>query len=264
MGQKFKLIIPGELNVSAKNTWVGLLMLFWLGTAFSQEAVLRLRCEGESEGANVYINGHLKGQCPTDLGLPEGNIRLQVVKNLDKGRFRTFEKEFFVASGSVKRFEVVLGPVQLTEEGRKIEAARIEAEKFAAAQEAQRQAAAREAARIQAEKDAPRLAAEKARAEKEAAAQREAARRAEPGMVKKYMDALSSKGENAGPLTATLFTTYAPVFLPTSTTSDLIDGKNIAMTDPAVFGNRDSMIAQSMQLQLHRQKSAASTELAQR
>jgi len=60
------------------------------------------------------------------------------------------------------------------------------------------------------------------------------ARRAEPGAVKKQLAYMSSKGD-ANPSTATLATLYSPLFLPTSTTTDLIDGKSIAMTDPAVF-----------------------------
>lgn len=252
-----------ERNVNFKKVVIGLSMLFSLGTAFSQEAILRVRCDGDSEGADLYINGQIKGQCPTDLALAPGQIKLKVQKNLDKGRFRTFERDFLLSSGAVKRFDVELGPVQLNAEGQRLERERIEAERLAAQKKAEREAAAREEARLQAERDAPRLAAEKKAADARAAAEAEAARRAAPGAVKNYMGQMSSKGD-ANPSTATLATIYAPLFLPTSTTTDLIDGKNIAMTDPAVFGNPNSMMAKSVQLQQQRQRDASQIEVAQR
>jgi hypothetical protein len=253
-----------EQDVNLKKLVVGLSMLFSLGTAFSQEAMLRVRCEADSEGADIYINGQIKGQCPTDLSLPAGQIKLKVQKNLDKGRYRTFERDFLLSSGALKRFDVELGAIQLNAEGQRLERERLEAERVAAQKKAEREAAAREEARLQAERDAPRLAAEKKAAEARAAAEAEAARRAAPGMVKKYMAGISSKDDKINPTTATLFTTYAPLFLPTSTTTDLVDGKNLAMTDPAVFGNPRSMMAKAVQQQQERQRDVARIEVAQR
>jgi hypothetical protein len=258
--------------MNSKKALLSVLALFWLGTAYSQEAVVRLRCEGESDGANVYINGHLKGQCPADIGLPEGNIRLQVVKNLDKGRYRTFEKEFFVSSGSVKKFEVTLGEIQFTEEGRRLETARIEAARIAAQKEAERLAAEREAARIQAVRDAPRIAAEKEaariRAEKEAVAQREAERRAKRSATTAYMDVLSSKELGNKDFTIgfqVFLTIVSPLSLPAMSLSDISHGKEVfTMNDPAAFGNPDSMMAKATQLQVERQKVIAHYEVVQR
>jgi hypothetical protein len=256
-----------RFNTRLRNVTIGSFMLCWGASALSQDAMVRLRCEGDSLGADVFINDKLKGPCPSDLVLAEGTIKLRVMKNLKEGRYRAFEKDFFLAAGAVQRINVVLGGVQLTAEGRKLEQVRIEAETVAAEKEKARQAVLREEARIQAEKDAPRTAAEKLRAENEAAIAREAARRAEPGAVKKYFLLMSTKGPDANPISATLLTVYAPLFLPISTVSDLVDGKNIAMADPSVFGNPDSMIAKSMRLQIERHQqpeTPAATLLAKR
>ena len=194
------------------------------GTAvLADDAYLRLRCDGDSEGADVHINGKLKGQCPIDIAVPEGQINLQVRKDIGKGQYRLYQKTLFLSAGAMKRETVVLSPeILLTPEGRKIELARQAEAK-----------AAEEAARLQAERDAPRLAAEKAAAQ---LAAQEAARRAEPGMVHEYMQMMSSEHpqsrDSMAPTTALLATLYAPLMLPVSTTSDLADGKSIATTEP--------------------------------
>lgn len=249
--------------MNLKKVVVGLSMLVFVGTAFGQEALLRVRCEGDSEGADIYINGQIKGQCPTDLSLPPGQIKLKVQKNLDKGRYRTFERDFLLSSGALKRFDVELGGIQLNAEGQRLENERLAAERMAAHKKVEKEAAAREEARLQAERDAPRIAAEKKAAEALAAVEAEAARRAAPGAVKQYMGNMSSKGD-ANPTTATMATLYAPLFLPMSTTPDVVDGKNIAITDPAVFGNPNSMMAKSVQLQQERQHDASRIAMAQR
>lgn len=217
-----------------------------LGTAYADDAYLRLRCEGESEGADVRINGKLKGQCPIDIAVPEGEVNLQVSKDLGRGQYRLYQKNLFLSAGAMKRETVVLGTeILFTAEGRKQEAARLAVAKAAADKAAAEKAAAAEAARLQAEKDAPRLAAE-------AEAARQAAIKAEPGQVKRYVQAMSSDDPAVPPLTATLFTTYAPLFLPTSTSTDAADGKSITATDPAAFANPDSMVAQAMQARRER------------
>lgn len=231
-----------------KQAALAALVMGMASLAVADDAYLRLRCEGDSEGADVRINGKLKGQCPIDLAVPEGEIKLSVTKNLAKGQYRQFEKSLFLSGGAMKRETVELGPeILFTAEGRKLEDQRLAALKAAADAEAARQAAAKEAARIQAEKDAPRLAAE-------AEAARQAAIRAQPGQVKRYLNMMSSQlpedtqNTSSAPVTATLATLYAPLSLPLSTTTDVQDGKAIVTTDPAAFANPDSMVAQAMRL----------------
>ncbi|MGH8492827.1 MAG: hypothetical protein ACRERR_06930 [Moraxellaceae bacterium] len=224
-----------------------------MGTAFAGDAYLRLRCEGDSEGADIRINGILKGQCPIDIAVPEGEIALSASRDIAKGQYRLYEKKFFLSAGATKRETVVLGEeIFFTPEGRKRENARLAAAQAAADAEAARQAAAQEAARLQAEADAPRLAAE-------AEAARLAAIKAQPGAVKRYMAMMSSEVDlppdrmSSAPFTATSATVYAPLSLPISSTIDVADGKAIVMTDPAAFANPDSMVAQAGAVSLERE-----------
>lgn len=221
------------------------------------DAYLRLRCDGTSEGAEVRINGQLKGQCPISIAVPEGNIRLSVRKDLGRGQYQLYEKDLFLAAGAMKRENVVLDDkILFTPEGRKLENERLAAEAAAAKAAAERLAAEREAARLQAERDAPRIAAEK-----EAA--RIAAIKAQPGLTKMWLQAMSTNcpdgvggGCPGGPSFALTVTTGAPVALPISTLSDVAEGKSLVdATDPAVFANPDAMIARATKARHDREAS---------
>lgn len=223
-------------------------VLFGTSEVMAADAYLRVRCEGNSEGAEVRINGQMKGHCPLDVAVPEGQVRLSVHKDLGRGQFQTYEKEFFLSAGAMKRENVTLGNIQFTPEGRKLEDERLAAE-------AVRMAAEKEAARLQAERDAQRIAAEK-----EAA--RIAAIKAQPGMTKEWLGAMSSHCPNAGrggecpggSSFGLVATTGAPVGLPLSTTTDLADGKPLVdATDPAVFANPDAMLARATKARIERE-----------
>jgi hypothetical protein len=43
------------------------------------ESALRLACDGDARGAKVYINGQLKGDCPSDFFIEAGKIDLKGV-----------------------------------------------------------------------------------------------------------------------------------------------------------------------------------------
>lgn len=208
--------------------------------AVAADAYLRLRCDGPSEGAEVRINNQLKGQCPIDLAVPEGKIQLSVRKELGRGQFQLYEKELFLSANAMKRENVIFGEIQFTAEGRKLEDERLAAAAAAAKVEAERQAAEKEAAQI-------------------------AAIKAQPGMTKTWLAAMSSRCPQAGrggrcpgssilPLIAT---TGAPMALPLSSTTDLAEGKSLAdASDPAVFANPDAMIARATRARLEREASA--------
>lgn len=252
-----------------RNLLVGLLALSWFSAALGQDAYLRLRCEGDADNADVFINGKLKGQCPIDLSIAEGPIQLKVVKNIDQGHYRLFTSELFLSGGAMKRLDVELdAEILFTELGREQEKQRLAALQVAAEAKAARFAAAEEAARVQAVKDAPRIAAQKQAADAQAAQQaliaQQAAQQAAPGMAKQYMNSMSSQDPNVPGISGTFYTTYAPLFLPVSTLSDVSDGKSIAMTDPSAFGNPDSMIAKVMRQQQERAAQASPLALAQR
>jgi TPR repeat protein len=81
-----------------------------------EKAVLRVTCEGESAGAEVSINGEVKGQCPFDAEIPVGLLRIRATKTAGPDRERVFEKEVRLGSGVVQRVDVALGWFQTTAE----------------------------------------------------------------------------------------------------------------------------------------------------
>lgn len=205
----------------------GAIALFCAQAALADDAYLRLRCDGDAAGAIVSINGVKKGECPIDLAVPEGNIRLNVRKVVDQYRFRVFEKEMFLPAGAMKRETVVLGDIQFTPEGQRIEGERLAREKA----------------------EADRIAAEKAAQAAVVAEQQRlaAAEAAKYGMTNDYLKMLSSKDPQFTPVSVTTYIFYSPVFLPTSVLSDLASGKKLyrVAADPAVFANPDSMVARA-------------------
>ena len=102
-------------------------------------AVLRVACDGSAVGAEVTVNGSFKGECPLDMPVPAGTVKLRVLQKMGVERERVFEREFRLAADTAKRVDVELGEPQRTAEGR-----RLENEALARAKaEAERQAAQR-------------------------------------------------------------------------------------------------------------------------
>ena len=77
------------------------------------KAMLRIVCDAEGANAEVTINGQFRGECPVDMSVAAGTLKIVVTKKLDESRQRVFAQDIRVAADSVKRVEVVLGPVQL-------------------------------------------------------------------------------------------------------------------------------------------------------
>lgn len=84
-------------------------------------SMLRIACEGDNVGAEISINGTFKGECPLDMQVREGTVKLRVQKKLDAQHERVFEQEFRVGDGVVKKIEVKLGAPQLNAEGRRLD-----------------------------------------------------------------------------------------------------------------------------------------------
>jgi formylglycine-generating enzyme required for sulfatase activity len=78
---------------------------------------LRVTCDGEDIGAEVQINGKLKGECPVDITIPEGTHMLRVFKSVDAAHERAFEQTIHMGDGVMTMVEAVLTP-QLTAAGR--------------------------------------------------------------------------------------------------------------------------------------------------
>lgn len=96
-----------------KTTNCSLLFVIALSISTAANAagsMLRITCEGDNAGAAIYINGKLKGECPIDLQVPEGTVKLSARKKYDHGEYR-FYQEFLLGDGAAKRVEVWAIPV---------------------------------------------------------------------------------------------------------------------------------------------------------
>lgn len=97
-----------------------LLATFFSACSFAQaQSMLRVTCEGADVGAEVSVNGKFKGECPIDMQVVPGTIKLRVVKKAD-GSEQVFEQEVRIGEGVVKKLEVRLGPPPLTAAGHPI------------------------------------------------------------------------------------------------------------------------------------------------
>ena len=145
--------------------------------AQSGMASLRVRCDGDSLGTGVSINGQFKGECPFDAMVPEGTLKIEARKEIGKEYVRVFEQEIRVGAGIIKSVEVLLGKEQLTAEGRRLHEERTEAQRRA---QAEREQAERQRAQERYEKRS--FATEMLRLQHDARLEaRLRARSAEPG-----------------------------------------------------------------------------------
>lgn len=104
-------------------------------------AALNISCAGDDTGAEVWVNDKLRGECPVELKVPAGTIRLKVIKAVDADHERIQEQEVKIFEDSVKRIDIKLD-LQLTAAGQAKEAEakakEAEAEERAAQAKAQR------------------------------------------------------------------------------------------------------------------------------
>lgn len=98
-------------------------------------AVVRVACEGPATGAAVTVNGVFKGECPVDVPVVAGVVRLRVVQPVGATRERVFEQELRMAAQTAKRVDVVLGEPQLNAAGMREEAEKQARQKEQAARE---------------------------------------------------------------------------------------------------------------------------------
>jgi formylglycine-generating enzyme required for sulfatase activity len=86
------------------------------GASAADNSMLRVTCDGDAAGAEVSINGKFKGECPIDIQVPAGNVKLTVRKKIDAERERVFEQEMQIGDGVVKKIEVALGGARMSTE----------------------------------------------------------------------------------------------------------------------------------------------------
>ncbi len=149
----------------ARTTLLLLFAGFCCSTVWSA-SMLRIACEGDATGAMVIVNGRKMGECPLDMQVQPGDVRVQAIKPRDVEANLVFEQSLYLGDGVVKRIDVLLDKVVPTQEG-----LRLQAQRRLAAEAAERQkqlAAQRERARQeelrrqqQAEDEARRLQAER-------------------------------------------------------------------------------------------------------
>ncbi|CAH1386431.1 formylglycine-generating enzyme family protein [Candidatus Nitrotoga sp. M5] len=88
---------------------------------YADSSILRVVCTGDDVGAEVSVNGKFKGECPLDVKVPMGTLKLKVQKKVDAFNDRIFEQEIGVDYAVVKRVVVLLGAPQLNAEGQRVQ-----------------------------------------------------------------------------------------------------------------------------------------------
>lgn len=95
---------------------VAVLLLLPVAASHAQikdPAVVRVVCVDDSAGAEISVNEVFKGDCPLDIPVSAGTVKLRAFKKIDESRESVFETEFRMAGGTVKRVEVELGAPRL-------------------------------------------------------------------------------------------------------------------------------------------------------
>mgnify|MGYP003385321978 CR=1 FL=1 len=94
---------------------VGALVAF--SDVYAAGSTLSVTCKGDNVGADVSVNGTFKGECPVDVLVQEGTLKLRVQKGVDASHARIFEQEIRMGDNVIKTVEVVLGAPQSNAEG---------------------------------------------------------------------------------------------------------------------------------------------------
>lgn len=76
-------------------------------------AGLMVRCD--QEGAPVYLNGKLKGQCPARLTMKAGNYKLTIKKELEDESYYSYETQVSLVDGDIKKVDATLAHIYTEE-----------------------------------------------------------------------------------------------------------------------------------------------------
>jgi formylglycine-generating enzyme required for sulfatase activity len=105
-----------------KSIYILFLLIMSLATSinvYAAGSVLSVNCQGEDVGAEVLVNGKFKGECPLDVKVPVGKLKLKVQKKVDVFSDRIFEQEIRMGDDVVKKVDVILGAAQLNAKGKR-------------------------------------------------------------------------------------------------------------------------------------------------
>jgi len=80
----------------------------------ANESYLRIACDGADAGAEVSVNGVFKGECPLDIQVKPGVVKISAVLKVDASHERVFEQELKMGEGALKRIDVTLSEPRLS------------------------------------------------------------------------------------------------------------------------------------------------------
>src|SRR5688572_16413903 len=88
--------------------------------AAEANSIVSVICTGNDVGAEVFVDGKFKGECPLDIKVPMGKLKLKVQKKVDAFNDRIFEQEIRVDYAVEKRVNILLGAPTLNAEGKRV------------------------------------------------------------------------------------------------------------------------------------------------
>lgn len=88
--------------------WQLITFLFFALGAHAADSTLRIKCGGSDIGAEVFINGKFRGECPLDILVKPGSAQVRAVKVVDGWRERVFEQTLRMGEDTIKPLEVIL------------------------------------------------------------------------------------------------------------------------------------------------------------
>lgn len=109
--------------------------LFYGFDAHAAGSLLRVACDGDDVGAEVFLNGKFKGECPVDIQVSEGTFTVRVAKKVDAQREQSFVQDVRIGDGTVKKVAVVLSAPRLNAVAQKREDDRLRMERAEAAKQ---------------------------------------------------------------------------------------------------------------------------------
>lgn len=93
-------------------------LVMLISTSAHADSFLRIKCDDNDIGTEVYLNGKFVGNCPVDAPAAEGTVELRARKTVDADHEQIFRRELRVVDGVPQRIELTMSPVQLTTEAR--------------------------------------------------------------------------------------------------------------------------------------------------
>ncbi len=81
----------------------------------AQGSVLRVLCAESDKGAEISVNGTVKGACPRDIQVEAGTVKLRVVSRKSANApERVYEQTIRMGDGTLKTVEAVLAAPRST------------------------------------------------------------------------------------------------------------------------------------------------------